>query len=190
MTIVLGGTVDAGHTDSRGLPVRSWMTRSSSRKRGMRWTGSRRDLRSAGSDPYNADRRRTRGSSSIRMVAQTTTTASGSRRTSTRGPDGDIADAGENVTIALDAANSVITRAGHELGRSRGEADDRCDLHRSQLHVSRCVADGHEPRFGSGRLHPGAGHGAVTWASIGRRRAGSPRPRSERKSACGHGNDI
>jgi type II secretory pathway component PulJ len=107
MTIVLGGTVMLATQIQQGYQTQLDDAAVEQEARyALDWIT--RDLRSADSDPYNvvasdqgifldpdggaAD------DDSIRIQADVNPT------------DGDIADEGENVTIALDAANNVITR--------------------------------------------------------------------------------
>lgn len=108
MTIVLGGTMLLASRIQEGYQFQADDTVVEQEARyALDWIA--RDLRSAASDPYNVIANNQGifldpnggavGDDSIRIQADIAPT------------DGDIADAGENVTIALDAANRVITRA-------------------------------------------------------------------------------
>jgi Tfp pilus assembly protein PilW len=108
MMIVLGGTVTLATRIQQGYQYQADDTVVEQEARyALDWIA--RDLRSAGSDPYNAIANNqgifldpnggANNDDSIRIQADISPT------------DGDIADAGENVTIALDTVNRVITRA-------------------------------------------------------------------------------
>lgn len=110
MMIVLGGTMLLASRIQEGYQFQTDDTVVEQEARyALDWIA--RDLRSAGSDPYNIIPNNqsifldpnggANNDDSIRIQADI----------SPNGPDGDIADAGENITIALDAVNRVITRA-------------------------------------------------------------------------------
>ena len=110
MSLVLGGTVALATRISEGYQSQLDDSVVEQEARyALDWIA--RDLRSAASDPYNVIANNqgifldpnggANNDDSIRVQADI----------SPNGPDGDIADAGENITIALDAVNRVITRA-------------------------------------------------------------------------------
>jgi Tfp pilus assembly protein PilW len=110
MSLVLGGTVALATRISEGYQSQLDDSVVEQEARyALDWIA--RDLRSAYSDPYNVIAPNqgifldpdggANNDDSIRVQADI----------SPNGPDGDIADAGENITIALDAVNRVITRA-------------------------------------------------------------------------------
>ena len=110
MSLVLGGTVGLATRIQEGYQSQlDDAVVEQEARYALEWIA--RDLRSAGSDPYNIIANNqgifldpnggANNDDSIRVQADT----------SPNGPDGDIADAGENITIALDTVNRVITRA-------------------------------------------------------------------------------
>ena len=110
MMIVMGGTLLLATRIQEGYQYQTDDTVVEQEARyALDWIA--RDLRSAASDPYNIIPNNqsifldpnggANNDDSIRIQADI----------SPNGPDGDIADAGENITIALDTVNRVITRA-------------------------------------------------------------------------------
>ena len=110
MMIVMGGTLLLATRIQEGYQFQTDDTVVEQEARyALDWIA--RDLRSAASDPYNVIPNNqsifldpnggANNDDSIRIQADI----------SPNGPDGDIADAGENITIALDTVNRVITRA-------------------------------------------------------------------------------
>ena len=110
MMIVMGGTLLLATRIQEGYQFQTDDTVVEQEARyALDWIA--RDLRSAASDPYNIIPNNqsifldpnggANNDDSIRIQADI----------SPNGPDGDIADAGENITIALDTVNRVITRA-------------------------------------------------------------------------------
>ena len=110
MMIVMGGTLLLATRIQEGYQFQTDDTVVEQEARyALDWIA--RDLRSAGSDPYNIIANNqgifldpnggANNDDSIRIQADI----------SPNGPDGDIGDAGENITIALDTVNRVITRA-------------------------------------------------------------------------------
>jgi Tfp pilus assembly protein PilW len=110
MSLVLGGTVGLATRIQEGYQSQLDDSVVEQEARyALEWIA--RDLRSAASDPYNVIPNNqgmfldpnggANNDDSIRVQADI----------GGNGPDGDIADAGENITIALDAVNNVITRA-------------------------------------------------------------------------------
>jgi prepilin-type N-terminal cleavage/methylation domain-containing protein len=170
LAIVLGGTVTLATRVQQGYQFQlDDAVVEQEARYALDWIA--RDLRSADSDPYGV----VPAALGVIIDPNGGAAADDSIRVQAdiggNGPDGDIGDAGENITIALDAVNSVITRTDTNAAAAA--------VPMSQLYVSRCVAhcDRHA---GAGRLHSGAGHGAVTRPQSGGRihhrhaRNGSP----------------